>query len=325
MESNGTIKPQELGFDSVKIKQSKIAEIKVISYRGTGDTVNSKPEQVLLTKFDKSGRVTFIKGCLHVDSDPCAEQLDKRYYYNENGNLKSEITYQMLQGRKFYDSILYFYLPNQKLKEVKGFYYNLTTYDDTLYSLLDFIYDKNGNLVENNLIGFTREQNKHVVYERNKEGRITKYTWFDENNKPAESGIISYDDKGRETGRQEFDSKSMSCKIICKFDRSGKCVERRCYDGQATQTLLVEFKYDGKGRLIDKYEELPDRPLGTVTKYKYDNSGNLAEKAQTLANGKKLFKYIYHNDDKGNLSQEDFYDEADELMQIYKYRYQYYK
>jgi hypothetical protein len=324
-ESNGTVQPPDLGFDSLKIKQNRIAGIKLFSYGSGGDTVSGKAEQVLYTMFDKSGRLTYVKGCVHEESDPCKEQLDKRLYYNTDGSLKAEITFQMLQGRKYYDSILYFYLTDKKLREVKGYYYNLTTYDDTLYSILDFVYNQEGMLTENNLIGFTRTPNKNVVYERNKEGKITKFTWYDENKKPAESGIINYDEKGRETGRQEFDSKSMSCKIICKFDKSGKCVERRCYDGQATQTLLVEYKYDGKGRLIDKYEELPDRLLGTVTKYKYDNSGNMIEKAQTLANGKKLFKYFYRYDEKGNLLQEDYYDETDELVQVYKYKYQFYK
>ncbi len=163
-----------------------------------------------------------------------------------------------------------------------------------LKSKIDYIYDTQGNLVEE-------------AYYRGSE-LYTKY-------------ISEYDAQGNKISTSEYNSSGkLNEKEIYKYDAQGNLIEEALYYGGDGSLLDKKtYSFDTQGNLIEEVEYRDDGTLNVKYVYQYNNQGNLTEKliyGNQGYQGKEVYKY----DDRNNLIEEIFYDANTEYAKgVYKY------
>jgi hypothetical protein len=313
------------GYDSLIIRLKKIRKIEVVQFHEAADTLKTG-ETVLQAEYDREARLILLKGCVHEGNDACIKEYNARLHYKYPGIISSAIFTHFDKGKDFYDSISYLYNEANHLKEADRFLYALnSSEEDTLRGISVYHYDRRGLLSTKELMGYINTIYPRIGYEHDSTGRIIKESYYDDKDQLAEANDLMYDKQGHQLSRKEYETHKLVCTFSNRLDKTGKCIEKKCFDANDSLTVFQTYKYDRQGRIVEEYTEPQHQELGIVTKYKYDVQGNLVEKKQSLANGKKIFRYTYRYNASNIMFEEIYFDSEDELNLIYKYHYTYWK
>jgi len=179
------------------------------------------------------GEIKLIEKRIQGDVDNFGGQKNT-YLYNENGKLDTETIYM---GDGIDEKIIYKYDNLGNLIQTKT-----NNYEEQVEFVDDYLYDKNGNVVEQ----------KHT---ENGYNFIISSTYDSENNK------ITQD-------YSQIGGNAMSTKDRYKYDKYGNIVERRINDESAgvTAKLTNEYANDKEGNWLKMEVFLDSKPYYTVNR-----------------------------------------------------------
>ncbi|MDR2712674.1 MAG: InlB B-repeat-containing protein [Clostridiales bacterium] len=210
-------------------------------------------------------------------------------FYEAQGSSKSKLEVLGITRELIYfNDTLY----NYNLDPYNPTGYRLTTVDGMIYVFnangdVESIKDSLGNIITINKNGVYHSDGKSILFQRDKENRITKITGptgqevlYGYN---TAGDLVSFMDVGKEITKFSYNNKHFLKDII---DPRGVRVARNEYDddGRLTATVdadgnRMEFDHDIEGRR----SSITDR-LGYVTQFVYDSRGNIISTTDALGN-----------------------------------------
>lgn len=196
--------------------------------------------------------------------------------------------------------------------------------DHKVFSITDFIYDANGQLIQSN---YFHENHKMKV-------NTTSYK-YNELNQLIElkSGIESgevftenfkYDELGNKIYHADLSSTSRKYKFWT-FNTRNLLTEEKYLDSNWASRTTFNMDSDNKidSRSVEDFSKNVYTEESYIYLYKYDDAGLLVEKIETTANGKIVLKRTYTNNSHGDpVNEVVFFFESNKADTIsYEYIY----
>ncbi|GAA0876461.1 hypothetical protein GCM10009118_28710 [Wandonia haliotis] len=196
--------------------------------------------------------------------------------------------------------------------------------DHKVFSITDFIYDANGQLIQSN---YFHENHKMKV-------NTTSYK-YNELNQLIElkSGIESgevftenfkYDELGNKIYHADLSSTSRKYKFWT-FNTRNLLTEEKYLDSNWASRTTFYIDSDNKidSRSVEDFSKNVYTEESYIYLYKYDDAGQLVEKIETTANGKIVLKRTYTNNSHGDpINEVVFFSESNKADTIsYEYIY----
>ena len=160
-----------------------------------------------------------------------------------------------------------------------------------------FVYDGNGNLIEQNL-----PQGKRITYVYDSRGRLTRQRLYDNGNMVSQT-TRQYD----EVNNLVKETLANGLEIIYGYDALKRVVSKTQWDGE--RNITESYRYDADGRLVETVDALENETVfsyiysngdyltitatradGSETSISYDRAGNVIKQTDALGN-QKLFAY----------------------------------
>ncbi|MCX6350249.1 MAG: hypothetical protein NTX03_00115 [Bacteroidetes bacterium] len=315
-DKNGVVVLPKLLCDSSLIKKNKIKKVVASSYFDT----TTKGDVIYFQKFDEQGQLISAKGCQWLDEDPCLEKVNKAMYYS-SGKLISIVEPYVEKGKKYIDSSRISYYPNGKIKEV----YELLiltngSRNDTLYTTTNYEYDLYKNLKQINILGHNKFYYSIEQYNYDSIGKLLSFNLIDQSGKPYQFGQNLYNPSGQLISETVKENGIQTEKNIYSYNKTGMLILKKCYDFKDTLITTEYIKYDGKGRVIEKYiRDAGVEESGKIITLSYEKkTGMLIEKTITREDKKKISTFKYHYKSNGFLEKEEFYNPSGDLERAIK-------
>jgi hypothetical protein len=180
------------------------------------------------------------------------------------------------------------------------------------------------------IISCSRENVKNSLAEQNLKGKVkslTETTYpVDDSGKITDTNFIEqiyylYNSKGNAIEELHYWPDSVSDLITFKYDLKGRKVEKRWKDSNDYIDEVGTFKYDKKGNNIERRRSETDGNLLRKTAYKYDEYGNKIEEViisfADTTHERRTFKYDRDN----NMIEEFSFTSDDSVVHQYRYKY----
>ena len=180
------------------------------------------------------------------------------------------------------------------------------------------------------VISCSNENVRNSLAEQNLKGKVrslTETTYsVDDSGKINDSNFIEkvyyqYNSRGNTVEELHYWPDSVSDLITFKYDLKGRKIEKRWKDSNDYIDEVATFKYDKKGNNIERRRSETDGNLLRKAAFKYDALGNKTEEVNISfddsTHERKTFKY-----DKDNNMVEEFSFTSDDSV-VHQYRYKY--
>jgi len=180
------------------------------------------------------------------------------------------------------------------------------------------------------ILSCSHENVRNSLAEQNLKGivrSLTETTYpVDDSGKISDSNFIEqiyyqYNTRGNAVEELHYWPDSVSDLITFKYDLRGRKVEKRWKDSNNYIDEVATFRYDKEGNNIERRRSETDGNLLRKAAYKYDELGNKIEEVNISfadsTHERKTFKY-----DRGNNMVEEFsFISDDSIVHQYRYRY----
>ena len=170
---------------------------------------------------------------------------------------------------------------------------------ETLYEAVD----KFGQIEKGNWFN-----NYFTIYD--KKGNIIEENDYDSDGSLNSKTTYKYDEKGNKIEENDYDSDGrLDSKTTYKYDEKGNIIEENHYDSDGRLDSKTTYKYDEKGNTIEKnYYSYSDGRLDSKITYKYNEKGNTIEEndyyySDGRLDSKTTYKYKYEYDKNNNWTQ----------------------
>ncbi len=293
-----------------------------------------------------------IKGEIAERHDASISDLILAFYdeenfkseFSESGKLTKQ-TFYTKRG-KIRNEQIFIYNSADKLTKIKKSFENKEP-----YTIHEYIYDQNGNLIEETGKVNDGLYEKKIIYIRHENGnkRLVKEFKY-HSDKPRDTIVQTYNKNNIQTDRYtinkngERDTNSVhtydqnghlieyysayplidkEIKFEYLYDKAGNCIKIILYYNKQEPYIKNIFKYDKYGNIIEekKYKSL--NILQYKKKYKYDNKGNKLKEIFCDSLGHARKKDIMAYDRYGNLVKKIIYNSYKNIDNTYKYKYEY--
>lgn len=191
-----------------------------------------------------------------------------------------------------------------------------------------FLFDQNGWETEDSYY-FNWKKSRghyHVHYSYDDQGNILEKSHIDSIGKVFLEYKLTYkyDSSKRIREETKYDwLDSVDCKYKYSYDSIGEKEEGDLFirnEGLFSKSI---FKYDEKGRVIEKCYSSGKGIQTERWACKYDEAGNIIEDAWYSSKNKIFMKYNYKRDDKANITEMDWYKSNGKLREKRNYEFDY--
>ncbi len=194
-----------------------------------------------------------------------------------------------------------------------------TTMRPEAQAICKFVYDDNGNIIEQVMIKNTDSEPEVIVYKYTYDdnGRRTgaNYTYLDN---LIVSYTYEYDEKGNNI-KQTYQDLTGAAEFFMTYDENGNVIRQEtCYDGESSYVSMA-YVLDDLGRTVREVRTYADGDSEYLD-YTYDANGNLVKRTFTAYDGTQS-TYDFTYDEHGNMIHELFTN-ADGSEQYVKIAYQ---
>jgi hypothetical protein len=143
-------------------------------------------------------------------------------------------------------------------------------------------------------------------------------------NEPVTSITYSYSSVNKLERERHYKNSSLVSLYKYEYDKSGKLIKEKCYDGNNKLLFSNSLKYDSKGNLVSKKSNI-STGFKMVNSYDYRNL-NVKVVISGNSRNQKEIEYLY--DDKGYLIQETVFQslkksKSGKRYQVSKIKYKY--
>lgn len=177
------------------------------------------------------------------------------------------------------------------------------------------IYNKHGNLIENNLGGFIPTK-----YEYNKKNQLILQNEYTSNTKLK----YTYDKNNLLVEMNNYYKDTLVQKQKNKYDSKGNVIECNSYDYSGKLSFKIKNKFEGR-KIVERKQFNNDGSLSETNKYKYDNNGNIIEDITMDSNNRVTNKYNYVFDKNNNLIEWRVFINNDIRNESNTYKFKYLK
>jgi len=163
--------------------------------------------------------------------------------------------------------------------------------------LIEYKYDKNGNLTSRFVYNTANDLIEKETYRYNNANNIINFYKYNDDGKISSMETYAYDGSGRlsESTGLDPDGKA-SGRITYKYDESGNLAEKIWYNSKGEVNGKYKFLYNNENRIKEEIKFSSEDEKESSINYEYDALGNLILSIKFDANNKKdkLVKYIYY-------------------------------
>ena len=145
------------------------------------------------------------------------------------------------------------------------------------------IYDKKGNIIEENDYDSDGSLNSKTTYKYDEKGNKIEENDYDSDGRLSYKYTYKYDEKGNIIEENHYDSDGrLRSKYTYKYDKKGNMIEANFYNSDGSLSFKFTYKYDEKGNMIEVTYYDSDGSLNykTTYKYEYDKNNNWTQKIQ---------------------------------------------
>lgn len=274
----------EYDFDYGVFNVSRVENYK---FNAKGDVTemsepNSNDMGVVARKFkyDANRNMVEMDGCL-ADGEIYAKYT---YKYNSQGKLVEELYYHGSDLVNYASKRVH--LLNSEGLSLGAVYYDS---DGTVTSKYDFVYDNDGNRVEEHY------ENSIYVFEYDDNGNMIEQYEFEDGALVTEAKFI-YDDQNRLIEETWMNGNGIFEHATKRYNSQGLPVEASIYGEGNAWLGTSTIKYDSDGRVIERIDKMLNQNDVCQT-FKYDSNGNLVEHVIDYQEYLEVMLYTYdsHN------------------------------
>ena len=211
-------------------------------------------------KYDANRNVVEVVGSL-VDGEIYTRYV---YKYNSQGKVAEEIFYHGSDLVNYASKRVYLF--NSEGLSLGAVHYDS---DGTVISKYDFVYDDDGNRVEEHY------ENSIYVFEYDNNGNMIEQYEFENGALVTEAQFI-YDDQNRLIDETWMDGNGIFEHVTKRYNSQGLPVEASVYGEGNAWLGTTSINYDGDGKVIERIDKVHNQNDVCQT-FKYDSNGNLVE------------------------------------------------
>jgi len=164
---------------------------------------------------------------------------------------------------------------------------------NALSSKYTYMYDKHGNLIENDIyftLSVLRDKNGKVIYKYNDEGVNIEREIYDQNGLLKYKEICRYDDMGNRVQEDKYNTAGqLDSKRVNRYDGYGNIIEMNRYKQDGTLKLKEISKYNLEGKEIERTTYNPEIDIRWREAFKYDVKGNEIEVSAYTSDGNPYY------------------------------------
>jgi hypothetical protein len=180
------------------------------------------------------------------------------------------------------------------------------------------------------VISCSNENVRNSLAEQNLKGKVrslTETTYsVDDSGKINDSNFIEevyyqYNTRGNTVEELHYWPDSVSDLITFKYDLKGRKVEKRWKDSNDYIDEVTTFRYDKKGNNIERRRSETDGSLLKKAAFKYDAFGNKTEEVNISFDDSTHERKTFRYDKDNNMIEEFSYISDDSVVHQYRYKY----
>lgn len=251
------------------------------------------------------GDVKSIVTIVHTLNPDSGEQAQyivdtvQQAWFNEVGDMDHRLLYDRIE-RASYDE-------QQRLVALSSF-----SLDEELKTVRYYIYDDAGELVEERGLDGQGELTHKWLYDYNASKQMLSSSFTSMDGRNSMRQIFNYAE-GRLIEQQYYEFDKLSGYLLFKYDAKGKLIERTFFAGKDLPMNRILFRYDAAGNTIEELHQIYKSAEECVPMqrycYEYDDRGNRIKKEdyyydeQGVEHLNLLDKYSYDSHDNVILSE----------------------